>query len=82
MLTEKEFQVLLLRREGLLQKEIAKRLDITQGAVSRFEANARVKIAEAKRQLDLLKKFDIDIEDTDPLEAKLRDLKKSLGGKR
>ena len=82
MLTEKEFQVLLLRQEGLLQTEIAKRLSITQGAVSRFEANARMKIDEAKRQLELLQKFGIDISDTDPLEAKLKDLKRSLGAKR
>jgi HTH-type transcriptional regulator, fmd operon transcriptional regulator len=82
MLTEKEIQILLLRQEGLLQTEIAKRLNITQGAVSRFEANARAKIAEAKRQLELLRKFNIDVEESDPLEEKLKDLKRSLGGKR
>jgi transcriptional regulator len=80
MLTEKEWKVLVLRKEGLLQSEIAKHLDITQGAVSRFEANAREKIAVAQRELSMLKRLGIDTQDAtdDELEARLKDLKKGV----
>jgi transcriptional regulator len=54
MLTEKEFQILQLRQKGMLQVEIAKRLHITQGAVSRFEKNARWKIQDAQEDLKRL----------------------------
>ena len=57
MLTEKELQVLLLRAEGMTQVDVAKQLKITQGAVSRFEANAKEKIADAKREIALLKRL-------------------------
>ncbi len=78
MLTEKELQVLVLRREGLLQTDIAKRLKITQGAVSRFEANARKKVREAKKELAILERLGIDIEDETPDSELLR----RLGAKR
>jgi len=73
VLTEKELQVLILRERGLLQKEIAKRLNMTQSAVSRFEANAERKIRDAKQQLEMLKKLGIDITDED-VEQRLRKL--------
>lgn len=60
MLTEKELQVLLLRAEGLLQKEIAGRLHITQGAISRFEARAREKIQDALTDLAVLEELGIE----------------------
>ena len=58
-LTEKELNVLLLREEGLLQQQIAKRLNITQSAVSRFEANAKAKIRDALTDLEVLRKLSI-----------------------
>jgi transcriptional regulator len=79
LLTEKELQILLLRKEGLLQKEIAKRLGINQSVVSRFEANARAKIAEAKEDLALLKAAGIEYEQSaeDP-QARLHRLQETL----
>jgi predicted transcriptional regulator len=81
VLTEKELQVLVLRKDGVKQTEIAKRMGITQGAVSRFEANARAKIQVAQQQLDLLRKLGITFDDEQlGLEERLRALKR--GGKR
>jgi transcriptional regulator len=74
MLTEKELQILTLRKEGLLQIEIAKRLKMTQGAISRFEANAKRKIREAREELAMLDRLGIDIEDVEKIEQKLRKL--------
>ncbi len=74
MLTEKELQILTLRKEGLLQTEIAKRLKMTQGAISRFEANAKKKIRQAKEELAMLERLGIDIENEEAIEQKLRKL--------
>lgn len=74
MLTDKELQVLMLRKKGLLQTEIAKQLGMTQSAISRFEASATRKAQEAKRQLDLLHKLGIDIAPAEDTEARLRKL--------
>jgi Tfx family DNA-binding protein len=54
-LTEKEKLVLQLRGKGLTQTEVAKRLDISQAAVSDFEKNARRKIAEAQETLEFVR---------------------------
>lgn len=51
MLTEREIEVLELRRDGLTQVEVAAQLDITQAAVSNFEQNAHEKIEDAKDTL-------------------------------
>ncbi len=74
MLTDKELQILTLRKEGLLQIEIAKRLKMTQGAISRFEANAKRKIREAKDELAMLERLGIDIDEEEAIEQKLRKL--------
>ena len=79
MLTEKELQVLILRQEGMLQTEIARRLKITQGAVSRFEANAREKVLDAKQELVRLERLGIKIDNDTVNEQELLRLK---GGKR
>ena len=50
MLTQKEIDVLKLKARGLTQLEIAKKLNITQPAVSSFYNNARKKIREAELQ--------------------------------
>jgi Tfx family DNA-binding protein len=54
-LTEKEKTVLQMRHDGLTQIEVAKRLKISQAAVSDFEKNARQKIREAQETLDFAK---------------------------
>ena len=63
MLTEKERQVLELRKKGLKQSEIASRLKISQPAVSAFESNAMRKIRNAKKVLDFVKKQGIKYEE-------------------
>lgn len=52
-LTEREFEVLRLLKEGKTQADIAKALKITQPAVSSFKRNAERKIKEAE---ELVKK--------------------------
>lgn len=59
MLTEKEVKVLELRQRGVLQSEIAKKLGISQAAVSHFEKNALKKIVEAKETLETSKRLGI-----------------------
>lgn len=54
-LTEKEITVLQLRSDGLTQAEVAKRLKISQAAVSSFEKNAYRKLADAQETLDFAK---------------------------
>ena len=55
-LTDRELSVLRLRAEGLTQAETAKRLKISQAAVSDFENNAKRKIKDAEDTIDLAKK--------------------------
>jgi DNA-binding CsgD family transcriptional regulator len=55
MLTDREKQVYKLKKEGKLQNEIAKRLKISQPAVSNFYNNAIKKINAAKEIIDFTK---------------------------
>jgi transcriptional regulator len=48
MLTEKEIEVLKLRKDGFIQIEIAKKLRISQAAISNFYNNALRKIRDAE----------------------------------
>jgi transcriptional regulator len=59
MLTEKEIQVLRLVKEGLTQKDIAKKLKISQPAVSNFYKNALKKIKDSEEVLKLKKELKI-----------------------
>lgn len=59
MLTEKEIQVLELKNKKLTQLEIAKKLKISQPAVSAFYNNALKKIKDAGEVLKLKKKMGI-----------------------
>lgn len=59
MLTEKEINVLKLRKQGFTQKEIAKKLKISQPAVSNFYNNALYKIKDAEEILKLKKELKI-----------------------
>ena len=67
MLTKKEIEVLKLRKKGLTQKEMAKRLKISQPAVSLFERSIRKKIKESVEVLDLLKGMGIKVNKKDGL---------------
>jgi transcriptional regulator len=59
MLTEKEINILNLRREGLTQVEVAKKIKISQAAVSSFEMNAIRKIEDAKKTIEISTKLKI-----------------------
>ena len=62
-LTEKEIEILKLRKKGLKQADIAKRLKISQPAVSSFENNAVRKIRGANKILMVVKEIGISIKD-------------------
>ena len=59
MLTEKEIEVLRLRKAGLMQVEVAKKLGISQAAVSSFEKNALRKIDVAYADTRIADKFSL-----------------------
>ena len=59
MLTEKEIGVLKLKNAGLTQLEIAKKLKISQPAVSNFYNNALDKIKDAQEILKLKKEWGV-----------------------
>jgi len=61
LLTRKEIDVLTLRKKGLTQIDVAKKLKITQAAVSNFEKNAHRKIIEAKKTASIAKKLCIEV---------------------
>jgi transcriptional regulator len=62
MLTKKEIEVLKLKKEGLTQLNIAKKLKISQPAVSSFYNNALKKIKEADEVIKIKKTFEIEYE--------------------
>ena len=53
MLTQKQIDVLKLKRKGLTQLEMAKKLKISQPAVSSFYNSALKKIQDAKQILKI-----------------------------
>ncbi len=55
MLTEKEISVLKLKKEGFTQIQIAKKLKISQPAVSMFYNNAMRKIRDSHETVRLAK---------------------------
>ena len=76
MLTKKELEVVTLRQEGLTQNSVAKRLKITQAAVSKFEHNAKQKILDAQRTVRLAKQLGLEADTT------YDDIVKQYGGRR
>jgi transcriptional regulator len=60
MLTEKEIEVIRLKRSGLTQKQIATKLKISQPAVSNFYNNALWKIKDAEEVLKLKKELKLN----------------------
>jgi len=57
MLTEKEIEVLKLKSKGFNQIEIARKLKISQPAVSGFYKNALDKIKQAEEVIKIKKEF-------------------------
>ena len=55
MLTEKEIEVLKLRKKGLKQAEIARKLKISQPAISAFENNILRKVNDSISTINLIK---------------------------
>jgi transcriptional regulator len=55
MITEKEVAVMKLKKEGLTQQEIARRLKISQPAVSAFYNNFMKKMKEAEEIVSMAK---------------------------
>jgi HTH-type transcriptional regulator, fmd operon transcriptional regulator len=53
MITDKEIEILKLKKKGLTQLQIAKKLKISQPAVSSFYNNAIRKIRDAEEILKL-----------------------------
>jgi len=62
LLTEKEIRVLELKKEGFTQVKIAKKLGITQAAVSGFYTNGIAKIKSSFETIELAKKLGIRID--------------------
>ena len=60
MLTDKEIEVLKLKKEGFSQIEIAKKLKISQPAVSNFYSNAIRKIRSAENVIKIKKEIGVD----------------------
>ena len=63
LFTRKEIEILELRKKNLTQSEVAKKLKITQAAVSKFEKNAYKKILDAKKILIISNKIGVDIDE-------------------
>jgi transcriptional regulator len=60
-LTEKEIAVLQLRGQGLTQEEVAKRLKVSQAAISSFETNAYRKLQDAQAMIAYAKSEGIKV---------------------
>lgn len=63
MLTKKEIEVMKLRKLALTQSEVAKKLGISQAAVSKFEKNAVSKILDASKVLKIQRKLKVVVEE-------------------
>ena len=59
MLTEKEIEIMKLRKLGLTQVEISRKIGISQAAVSSFEKNALKKIEDAKKVDELVRQMNL-----------------------
>ena len=59
MLTKKEIEILSLRKKEFNQGEIAKKLKISQPAISLFEKNIRRKLKDSVKVLELIKEMNI-----------------------
>ncbi len=62
MLTKREIEIITLRKKGLTQKEIAKKLKLSQPAISKFENNVKKKISDCLETIKILKKSGVKID--------------------
>jgi Tfx family DNA-binding protein len=62
MLTKREIEIIKLRKKGLKQKEIAKKLGLSQPAISKFENNVKRKIKDSLDTIKIVKKLGVRIE--------------------
>jgi transcriptional regulator len=62
MLTEKEIEVLKLKKSRLTQVDIARKLKISQPAVSSFYNRALKKIKQAEETLKIKKELGVEYE--------------------
>jgi len=62
MLTKREIEIIKLRKKGLKQKEIAKKLSLSQPAISKFENNVKKKIKDSLDMIKIIKKLGVKIE--------------------
>jgi transcriptional regulator len=60
LLTEKEIEVLQLRKLGLTQVEVSKKIGISQAAVSSFEKNANRKIEDSHQILKIAAELKVE----------------------
>ncbi|MFP4568349.1 MAG: sigma factor-like helix-turn-helix DNA-binding protein [Candidatus Woesearchaeota archaeon] len=66
MITKKEIEIIKLRyTEGLTQVDVAKRLNISQAAVSKFEKSAKQKIKNSYKIIEFAEKLGIKQEEDD-----------------
>ena len=59
MLTDREIEVLKLRKKGLSQKEIASKLKISQPSISDFVSNIKKKLFHSLNNLEIIKEMGI-----------------------
>jgi DNA-binding CsgD family transcriptional regulator len=59
MLTKREIEILYLIKKGLSQGKIAKKLKISQPAVSLFKNSAKKKLGDSIKMLKLIKKIGV-----------------------
>ena len=62
MLTKREIEIIKLRKKGLKQKEIAKRLNLSQPAISKFESNIKRKIKDSLETIEIANELGVKIE--------------------
>jgi len=60
MITKREIEVLRLKKEGLTQVDIAKKLKISSSAVSSFYSAVLKKIKDSKEILKIAKEFKLE----------------------
>lgn len=63
MFSEKRIEIIKLRKKGLTQEEIAKKLKIKQSTVSNHITNFYKGLRKAKKALKIAKELGIDIKD-------------------
>ena len=63
MLTKKEIEVLKLKKTGLTQAQIAKKLNIAQSTVCIFLTKAHRKILQSMEDLKIIKELGIKVDE-------------------